>query len=422
MKQEQSLAWFERASRLIPGGVNSPVRSFKHVGRAPVYFERAQGPYLFDVDGNRYTDFCLAFGPHLLGHTAPAVVAAITEQVQKGMTYGACHPGEVRLAEWILKAYPFFDKVRLLNSGTEAVMTAVRLARGFTGRPKVIQFEGCYHGHSDGLLAKAGSGVAFLGESSSQGVPASIVQETLVCRYDDFSSLQHAFEAHPGQIAAVILEPVAANHGLWVPSREALQNILSLARQNGALVIFDEVICGMRLGFHGASGFFDLQPDLVTLGKVIGGGMPVAAVVGRSEVLSHLAPAGSVYQAGTLSGNPLGVAAGCAVFEQVYESSLYEDLAKSTREFVGELAEILGDRAVVRSVASLFWIHFGNPGEAFPLEVSDSAREQYAAFFRSALDQGVYLPPSPYEVGFLSKAHTPEVLKDALARIKEVRG
>jgi glutamate-1-semialdehyde 2,1-aminomutase len=416
----ESEKWFERAKKIIPGGVNSPVRSFKHVGIAPVYFERGEGPYLTDVDGNRYTDFCLAFGPHLLGHRPAPVVAALHEQIDRATTFGACHPQEVELADQILKAYPFLQQVRLLSSGTEAVMTAVRLARGFTGRSKIVQFEGCYHGHSDGFLAKAGSGVAFLSESSSQGVPQSVVSETLVARMDDLPALEKLFATHANQIAAIVLEPIPANNGLWVPPREHLQQIMRIAREHGAVVLFDEVICGFRISLHGAAGFYDLQPDLVTLGKIIGGGLPVAAVVGRAEIMQRLAPAGSVYQAGTLSGNPMGCAAGGAVLRTVFANPPYAHLAAETSWFAEQLQNKLdrpGRPVTVRSVASLFWVHFGEVPAHFPPEISPASHEAYAKFFRRALAQGVYLPPSPYEVGFVSTAHTRSVLEDSLEKL-----
>lgn len=411
--------WFSRAQKVIPGGVNSPVRSFKHVGRAPVYFEKAAGPYLYGVDGKRYTDFCLAFGPHLLGHSPAPVVSALHEQASRATTFGACHPKEVELAEAILEAYPFLHQARLVNSGTEAVMTALRLARGKTGRAKIVQFEGCYHGHSDGLLAKAGSGVAELSEATSQGVPASIVQETIVARMDDLDALADVFKRHGHEIAAIILEPVPANNGLWEPPRATIARILELAHAAGALVVFDEVICGFRLGASGAAGHFDLQPDLVTLGKIVGGGLPLAAVVGRGDVMAHLAPVGSVYQAGTLSGNPMGCAAGLAALREIRASAPYSELEGRTQWFVEELRTRLRGAApvTIRTVASLFWIHFGDPGNAFPPEISGASRETYAAFFRRALEQGIYLPPSPYEVGFLSTAHSQDVLQDALEKL-----
>ncbi len=406
-----SLEWFERAKKYIPGGVSSPVRSFKHIGIPPVYFDRAEGAELIDVDGKRYTDFCLAFGPHLLGHGPAAVKEAVHAQVERSTTFGACHPGEVLLAEQVLKAYPFLDRVRWVNSGTEAVMTAARLARGFTGRSKIVQFEGCYHGHSDGFLAKSGSGLAFLSEASSLGVPPSVVQETLVARMDRLEELEALFVSQKDAIAAVVLEPIPANNGLWIPSREHIERIVEIAHQQGSLVIFDEVICGFRLGFSGAAGFFDLRPDLVTLGKIVGGGLPVAAVVGRSKIIDGLAPVGGVYQAGTLSGNSLGMAAGLAVLETILRDPPYAALAEATEQFSVGLEKI---GLHVRRVASLFWISFEEPGAAFPPEISAVSREKYAAFFRRALEKGIYLPPSPYEVGFLSTAHTPEILARAL--------
>ena len=270
-KTDKSQELFLRAQSLIPGGVNSPVRAFKHVGRNPIYFERGEGPYLIDVDGNRYVDFCSSFGPLILGHSHPKVVEAIIDQASKATTFGACHAKEVKLAELILKNYPYLDQVRLLNSGTEAVMTAIRVARGATGRPKILKFEGCYHGHSDGLLAKSGSGVAELAESSSQGVPDSIVKETVVARYDSIETVEKAFKQFGKEIAAVIIEPIPANEGLWVPRQAQLEEICMLAKLHGALVSFDEVISGFRFGLSGASGFYQLKPDLVTLGKIIGG-------------------------------------------------------------------------------------------------------------------------------------------------------
>lgn len=406
-----SQEWFERAKKHIPGGVSSPVRSFKHVGIPPIYFDHAEGAHLIDVDGKRYIDFCLAFGPHLLGHGPAVVREAIHAQVDRATTFGACHPGEVVLAELVLKAYPFLDRVRWVNSGTEAVMTAARLARGFTGRPKIVQFEGCYHGHSDGFLAKSGSGLAFLSEASSLGVPPTVVQETLVARMDQVDALETLFQNHAESIAAVILEPVPANNGLWVPPRDHIERIVEIARHHGALVIFDEVICGFRLGVSGAAGFYDVRPDLVTLGKIIGGGLPVAAVVGRGEIVDALAPVGGVYQAGTLSGNSLGMAAGAAVLNAIYSDLPHAALAEATENFCRGLEEL---GLHVRRVASMFWIAFDEPGTAFPPEISAGAREKYAAFFRRALENGIYLPPSPYEVGFLSTAHTPEVLDTAL--------
>lgn len=422
MNRENSSEWFRRAQKRIPGGVNSPVRSFKHVGIDPVYFSRGEGPYLYDVDGNRYVDFCLSFGPHLLGHSHPRVVSALKNQAEQATSFGACHPTEVKIAEQILGAYSFLDRVRLVNSGTEATMTALRLARGFTGRSKIVQFEGCYHGHSDSFLAKAGSGVAALSESSSKGVPDSVIADTRIARYDSFESLENIFADHPNQIAAVILEPLPANFGLWNPGRERLRRICDLARVNGALVIFDEVISGFRLGYTGACGYFDLQPDLVTLGKIVGGGLPLAAIAGKAEVMDLLAPVGSVYQAGTLSGNPMATAAGMAVLEEIVEHPPYAQLEFACTAFVQGLRSILGTPSSVRQVGSLFWISFDDESEVFPPAIRPEAAARYSKFFRSALDAGVYFSPSPYEVGFVSVSHTPEVLSDVLERLERGSG
>jgi len=415
--------WFERAKKVIPGGVSSPVRAFRHVGRAPVYFSSAEGPYLYDIDGRRYIDFCLSFGPHLLGHSYPAVSQAVEHQLRKGTSFGACHPKEVELAETILRSYPFLQKVRLLNTGTEAVMTAIRLARGFTGRAKIIKFEGCYHGHSDGLLAKAGSGVAELAEASSQGVPDSIVSETLIARYDDLSSVEAWFNKFPDDIAAIILEPIPANEGLWIPTYEHIKKLSEMAQSRGVLLIFDEVITGFRLGLGGATAYFDLRPDLVTLGKVVGGGLPLAAVVGREDIMNYLAPEGPVYQAGTFSGNILAVTAGLAALETLFQKRPeWNAFDKRCEAFLGELKNILlqiDDQVQLRSLGSLFWFSFGDPTSAFPPVITAEAKRKYAEFFSRALDEGIYFAPSPYEVSFISFAHSETVLTESLEKLRK---
>ena len=410
---------FERALKIIPGGVNSPVRSFQKVGRNPIYFARAQGAHLWDVDGKQYTDFCLSFGPHLLGHCPPPVVEALHRQADLAQSFGANHERELELAEYIVRAYPVLDKVRTVNSGTEAVMTAVRVARGFSGRDKIVVFEGCYHGHSDGLLAKAGSGVAELSEAASKGVPQSIVAETINAKYDDLDGLKKIFEKYGSQIAAILLEPVPANHGLHIPTREHLQSIIDIAHAAGSLVIFDEVISGFRLGLSGASGLYDLKPDIVTLGKIVGGGLPLAALVGRTAIMDCLAPLGPVYQAGTLSGNPMAAAAGCAVMQTVFENPPYAELAKRTEAFAGRLREVyrLIPEFRVKNLGSLFWIHFEEPQGGFPPEVGPSCQQKYRNLFHAALKEGVYFAPSPFEVGFLSTAHTDEVLDEVVEKL-----
>lgn len=421
MKTDKSQELFQRAQTIIPGGVNSPVRAFRQVGRNPIYFDRGEGPYLFDVDGNRYIDFCASFGPLILGHSHPKVVSAISEQALKATTFGACHAKEVKLAELILKNYSYLDQVRLLNSGTEAVMTAIRVARGVTQRPKILKFEGCYHGHSDGLLAKAGSGVAELTESSSQGVPDSIVKETVIARYDSAESLERAFKQYGKEIAAVILEPIPANEGLWVPRQAQLEEICMLAKLHGALVIFDEVISGFRFGLSGASGYFNLKPDLVTLGKIIGGGLPLAACVGTKQCMSYLAPLGPVYQAGTLSGNPLATAAGIAVLTELMSTPPYDFLETRTRRFVARLKEEVLPDWDFSQLGFVFWMSHRKLDGVFPPIITDDDKKAYAKFFGLALEAGVYFAPSPFEVGFVSEAHTESVLDEAIEKLKKCR-
>lgn len=421
MNSEKGKQLFERAEKVIPGGVHSPVRSCKHVGMNPLYFERAEGPFLYDVDGKRYVDFCLSFGPHLLGHSHPRVVTAITEQVKRATSFGACHPLEIDLAEKILEFYPFLQKARLVNSGTEAVMTAVRVARGYTSRSKIIVFDGCYHGHSDGLLAKAGSGVAELVEASSGGVPSSVVEDTLIARLDDYSSVEKLFEKYPGQIAAILMEPIPANYGLYVTPKDLLKKLSALAQKNGSLLIFDECISGFRVTPQGACGYYDMQPDIVTMGKIVGGGLPLAAVAGRKEIMDKLAPVGDVYQAGTLSGNPLAVAAGLAVLNQISERPPYSQIAARTERFVKQLNEVL--RQVwslrIRQLSSLFWIEFGNGSDSFPPQISQNNKDTYSKFFRKALEAQMYFAPSPYEVSFMSESHTDVVLDEALEKLRK---
>lgn len=419
MKKQSSQELFQRAKKVIPGGVNSPVRSFKHVGMDPIFFERGKGSSLFDVEGKEYTDFCLSFGPHILGHSHPKVVNAIKEQAERATSFGACHAKEVELAELILKGYPFLENVRLVSSGTEAVMTAIRVARGFTGRNKILKFEGCYHGHADGLLVKAGSGVAELSESTSRGVPNAMAEETLVARLDRLETVEKLFKTYSGQIAAVIVEPIPANHGLKVPEQGLLEEICAMAQRDGSLVIFDEVISGFRVGVGGASKEYNLKPDLVTLGKIIGGGLPLAALAGRRSVMEVLAPIGPVYQAGTLSGNPLATAAGCAVLSELQAENPYSVLASDTAWFANELEKVLSKFTSVRMLhhASLFWFQLGDRDTSFPPEVTEKSHAQYTAFFKSALNAGVYFAPSPYEVGFLSVAHHRGVLEDVIGRL-----
>lgn len=412
---------FQIAKGIIPGGVSSPVRSCRHVGTTPLFFESGAGAEIVDVDGKRYVDFCLSFGPHILGHSHPRVVKAVQEQAGRAMSYGACHAGEAKLVQAILKGYPFLDQVRLVNSGTEAVMTAVRLARGYTKRNKIVVLDGCYHGHSDGLLAKAGSGVAELSEASSKGVPPSVVADTLIARLDDIGTVERLFSESGSEIAAILLEPIPANNGLFNTPRKTLLALAELAKKHEALLIFDEVISGFRVAPSGASGYFDMKPDLVTLGKVIGGGLPLAALAGRREIMETLAPLGEVYQAGTLSGNPLATAAGAVVLEELIENPPYATFEFSCTAFTEGLKEILGEGVQIPHVGSIFWIHFGDQPTQFPPIISAESRQRYSEFFKQALAAGVYFAPSPYEVSFLSTAHTPELLSATLEKLKACR-
>jgi glutamate-1-semialdehyde 2,1-aminomutase len=409
----RSDALFDRALAVIPGGVNSPVRSFRSVGGHPYFVARGEGPFVWDADGNRYLDFVQSYGASLLGHAHPAVIGAITDAAARGTTYGAPTEGEVLLAEAICARVPGCDQVRLVSSGTEAAMSAIRVARGFTGRSRIVKFAGCYHGHSDGLLAGGGSGVATLGLPDSAGVPAGAVGETVVAPYNVVPELDD-------DVACVIVEPVAANMGLIPPAPGFLEGLRSACDAAGALLIFDEVITGFRLGSGGASEISGVRPDLWCFGKVIGGGLPVGAFGGRRDVLSVLAPGGPVYQAGTLSGNPLATAAGLTVLTMM-EAPAYSVLSGRVADFGASLAKVLtaamagsGFSAQVPVVGPLVGVFFVPDGEG-PVTDYDGAQRAagtgiYAPFFRSMLERGVALAPGPYEVAFPSMAHGPDEL------------
>lgn len=407
---------WERACQVFPGGVNSPVRSFKHIGMPPIYFDGAEGPFL-ESSGRRYIDFCMGFGPHILGHCPELVREELVRQLGRGTSFGACHAPEVALGEEILKSYPG-GKVRLLNSGTEAVMTALRVARAATGKEKILKFEGCYHGHFDGLLVSAGSGVADLPKATSKGVPAVFAHSTLVARLDRPDTIEEVFVSYGSDIGAVIVEPIPANEGLFIPPRRLLERLVSLARLHGAVVIFDEVITGFRLGLTGASGMWDLKPDLVTLGKVIGGGLPLSAVVGLDTLMDELAPRGEVYQAGTFSGNVLSVTAGLSTLKYLRSANPFEGLQRRTSHFCSKLQAILSAYVTceVKHIGSIFWFRFGED-DHFPPVISSEDRTRFAHFYRACLEQGIYFPPSPYEVSFVSVAHSDAVLSEALAKL-----
>ena len=398
----QSSALYERACKAIPGGVNSPVRAFRSVGGTPLFMESGQGCRLRDADGNEFLDFCSSWGPLISGHRHPDIVTAVKDQADKALTFGTPCEGEVLLAEFILSRLnrPGMEKIRFVNSGTEAVMSALRLARGFTGRDKIIKFEGCYHGHSDSLLVKAGSGLATLGTPDSAGVPADFTQGTIVLPLDDENAVREAFKNFPDSIAALILEPVPANNGLLLQRPEFLKFLREVTRENGTLLIFDEVISGFRLGFGGAAEKYGIDPDLAAYGKIIGGGMPVGAFAGRSEIFEKLAPDGPVYQAGTLSGNPVAMAAGLAQLK-LLTPEFYAHLEKLTGILRDEF-NAAGRNWKIESAGSIFWFYRGKDAPRRADQIEREAMTEYAAFHAHCLERGLYLAPSGYEVGFMS--------------------
>jgi len=409
---------FERARRLIPGGVNSPVRAFRAVGGVPRFFERAAGAHVWDADGRRYIDYVGSWGPMLAGHTHPAVVEAVQEAASRALSFGAPTEAEVELAEMLCRLVPSLELVRLVSSGTEATMTAIRLARGHTGRSLIVKFEGCYHGHADALLVKAGSGALTFGNPSSAGVPAETAAHTVVLDYNNVDQLNSLFKKQGQQIAGVIVEPVAGNMNLVLPAPGFLETLREECTRHGAVLIFDEVMTGFRVALGGAQARFGIRPDLTTLGKVIGGGLPVAALGGRREIMEKLAPLGPVYQAGTLSGNPVAVAAGLATLKLVQEKGFIEKVEATTRRLVEGLAVEAKQAGVTfsaQSIGSMFGIYFrAAPPRSFA-EVMQCDRERFNLFFHAMLEQGVYLAPSAYEAGFVSAAHGPQEIEATLA-------
>ncbi|MGM9525239.1 MAG: glutamate-1-semialdehyde 2,1-aminomutase [Peptococcaceae bacterium] len=418
---------FEQAVELIPGGVNSPVRAFKAVGDFPVFIEKGEGSKLYDVDGNQYVDYICSWGPLLLGHQPAVVTAAVQEALLKGSTYGAPTALEVEIAKMIVDAVPSVEMVRMVNSGTEATMSAIRLARGYTGRNKLVKFEGCYHGHADHLLIKAGSGALTFGVPSSPGVPASIASETLTATYNDLDSVKKLFAEYPDQIAAVIVEPVAGNMGLVPPVAGFLEGLREVTKEHGALLIFDEVISGFRASYGGAQKVFDIMPDLTCLGKIIGGGLPVGAYGGRKEIMEHVAPVGPVYQAGTLSGNPVAMAAGIATLKELARPGVYETVEAKTRTLAAGLqaaADAAGVKVCINQSASLLTVFFTDQKVDSYAASMSSDTAKFKVFFQSMLNQGIYLPPSQFECWFVSLAHsdadiaaTIEAAKNAFAAV-----
>ena len=417
MQRNTSSALMQRAQQSIPGGVNSPVRAFKGVGGDPIFFTGADGAYLEDVDGNQFIDYIGSWGPMILGHNFAPIVKAVTEQAQKALSFGAPTELEIELAEKITQLVPSMSRVRMVNSGTEATMSAIRLARGFTGRDMIVKFAGCYHGHSDALLVKAGSGVLTLGLPNSPGVPEDLAKHTLTAPFNDAQAISELMAAYGDRVACIIVEPIAGNMGCIPPAGGYLQTLQALCQQHGAVLIFDEVMTGFRVAPGGAQDLYDIQPDLTTLGKIVGGGLPVGAFGGRADIMNCIAPMGPVYQAGTLSGNPLAMAAGLATLNNL-TPAVYAKLASTTDALAAGVlaaANSHGIELCENHVCGMFSFFFGRDTVVNFDDVAGSNVEQFNQFFHSMLEQGIYLAPSAYEAGFLSAQHGAEELAKTLA-------
>jgi len=413
---------FTRAKRKIPGGVNSPVRAWKAVGGTPLYIARGKGSYIYDDHGKRYIDFVGSWGPLILGHAQPKIIQALKQTAARGTTFGAPIASEVELAEMVSELMPSIEKLRLVSSGTEATMSAIRLARAFTKRSKLIKFDGCYHGHSDGLLVKAGSGVATLGLPDSPGVPAGYARETLTAKYNDIQSLQNLFSQHGKNIAAVIVEPICGNMGVILPQPSFLATLRKMTKRHGALLIFDEVITGFRVALGGAQQIFKVKPDLTCLGKVLGGGLPLAAFGGRRMIMDQLAPVGPVYQAGTLSGNPLAVVAGLTTLKLLSRSGTYDELAAKGKRLEDGFRCILAKyrvKAAINRMGSMMTLFFGVDLVSNPDDARKSDRAMFANYFHAMLKRGIYLPPAPFEAIFISLAHSTADIDKTISAFEE---
>jgi len=424
MKRKKSDDLFKRAVNLIPGGVNSPVRAFGAVGGRPLYIKSGQGAFIVDADGNKYLDFCASWGPLILGHSHPEVIEAVQKAALDGLSFGTCCQREVEMAELLNECVPSMEMMRLVNSGTEATMTALRLARGFTGKSKILKFEGCYHGHSDYLLVSAGSGLLTSGISSSAGIPDNVVADILVAPYNDTDSLSAIFEKYGSEIAAVIVEPVAGNMGLVPPTQGFLETLRKITEQHGSILIFDEVITGFRLAPTTYGNLLGITPDLTTLGKIIGGGMPIGALGGKAEIMKHLAPLGSVYQAGTLSGNPVALAAGISTLKILLRDKPYPLIAKLAKQLAVSVNKICAKNKIDMQCAvqaGLFTMFFT---KNTPLENIEQVKQcdtaKFAKYHAAMLDKGIYLSPSQFELGFISAVHTEEDIDFFITQFQEV--
>lgn len=421
--RSKSLAAFEKAQRLIPGGVNSPARAFGAVGGHPLFIDRARGQHLFDIDGNRYLDYIGSWGPMILGHAEPRVLEAIVRAAERGTSFGAPTENESRIAELILAAVPSMERVRLVSSGTEATMSAIRVARGATGRPKIIKFAGCYHGHVDSLLVSAGSAAATLGVPDSPGITTGTSSDTIVLEYNDSVGVQRAFAEHGPHIAAVILEPIVGNMGTVVPTPEFLQTLRGETTRHGAILIFDEVMTGFRVAYGGAQSLLGIVPDMTTLGKIVGGGLPLAAYGGRADIMDHVMPAGKVYQAGTLSGNPLATAAGATTLEILRDDPPYHDLERRAARLGAGLLEAAtssGIPAQMQRVGSMMTLFFNDsPVTDWP-SANRSDRKRFAQYFWGMIDRGIYMPCSQFEALFFSRCHTDADIEATIEAAQEV--
>ncbi|NET00147.1 MAG: glutamate-1-semialdehyde 2,1-aminomutase [Sphaerospermopsis sp. SIO1G2] len=423
IKTTKSQEIFTAAQNLMPGGVSSPVRAFKSVGGQPIVFDRVNGAYIWDVDGNKYTDYVGTWGPAICGHAHPEVIAALQEVLGKGTSFGAPCLLENVLAEMVIDAVPSIEMVRFVNSGTEACMAVLRLMRAYTNRDKVIKFEGCYHGHADMFLVKAGSGVATLGLPDSPGVPKSATSSTLTAPYNDLDAVKALFEENPNEIAGVILEPVVGNSGFITPDAGFLEGLRELTQENGALLVFDEVMTGFRIAYGGAQEKFGVTPDLTTLGKIIGGGLPVGAYGGRRDIMSMIAPAGPVYQAGTLSGNPLAMTAGIKTLELLQKPGTYTQLEEKTKKLADGLLKIAkeeGHEVCGGNISAMFGLFFTSGPVHNYEDAKKSDTAKFGRFHREMLERGIYLAPSQFEAGFTSLAHTDQDIEDTLTAAKEV--
>jgi len=415
MKDKKSTAAYREALRYIPGGVNSPVRAFSSIGRSPLFIQKAQGPFITDIDNRTYIDYCLSWGVHILGHNHPSVISAVTKTLKKGTSFGAPTREEVELARRIIDAMPSIEKIRFVSSGTEAVMSAVRLARAFTKRKKIIKFDGCYHGHADHLLVAGGSGLSELAHSSSEGVPEEFVRQTISVPFNDREAVTEAFTKYRGEVAALIVEPVPANMGVILPEDGFLPFLANVTKENDALLIFDEVITGFRFSLSGAQGYYGIDPDLTCLGKIIGGGFPVGAFGGRKEIMDMLAPLGPVYQAGTLSGNPVAMSAGIAVLKELTTKKFYREMNTRAAEFTERLTRIGEQRGVrINACGPMFSIFFTETPVRNYADLKRCDGKRFAAMYRSLLNRGIYLSPAQGEAHFISQSHTPALLKKTL--------